>query len=186
MLNSSDPDRSCAIRPDGTLKDASEIDWHYDPDKEVSARADVAVAPLPTDSPPSIDPFFAGQAPVTIKVAGAHRSIHVTHPSARAIDPNNTMTAAGALLGMQSSTAPAKHKAAGPAPACHVARKVISEPSADDEISDEIHIASTVEPAMCPVALGRYINLFHADGGLTSGEWSSLYFWPMQVIKCPI
>jgi len=59
-----------------------EINWIYDPDGETPAPADSTVVALPTNSSSKIHPFFAGQAPPAIKLAGVHRSIHTTHPSA--------------------------------------------------------------------------------------------------------
>jgi hypothetical protein len=108
MSNSSSPDHSCAVHSDGTLKDALEIDWDYNPDEKIPVPADFAVAASPTgtNSPPKIHLFSAGQAPAAIKVVGAHCSIGTCHLSAHAVDLNNTMSATGALLGMQSSTAP--------------------------------------------------------------------------------
>lgn len=53
---STPPDIGCAVRPDGTLKDASEIEWHFDKDDETPLTA-------PTPSAPTlheIHPFFSG------------------------------------------------------------------------------------------------------------------------------
>jgi len=161
-MSNSGHDHGCAVHPDDTLKDASEIDWDYDPD-ETHAPADSTAAALPTNSPSRIHPFFAGRPPPTIKLAGARRSVRTTRPSARASDPNNMMSTVGSSSGMQSSTAAAKRKASGPAPSRRIVRKVIAEPSSDGESGDEIHAPSTAEAT----------NV-EESGGPDTGEYESL------------
>jgi hypothetical protein len=156
MSNSSDHDRGCAVRPDGTLKDASEIDWEFDPDgADLAAIPNSSTMAAPSSGAPlKIHPFFAGQAPPTINLAGSRRSARSTRPSARAIDPDNAMNA------------PAKRKASGPAPKRCVSRKIIAErpePQSDGESYDENYS----EPA-------RDATDVEESDGLEAGEYDSL------------
>jgi hypothetical protein len=81
------PDLGCAVRADGSLKDASEIVWHQDKDDD---------APLPGSclaasgaSSQVLHPFFSGIAsPV------ARRSGRTSRPSNRVVDPDNAMNSA--------------------------------------------------------------------------------------------
>ena len=131
-MSNSGHDHGCAVHPDGMLKDALEIVWDYNPDGEMPAPASAESNVVDLhNSPSKIHPFFAGQVPPAIKLAGACCSIHTTHPSACVIDPTNLMNTAGPSLGMPSSTTPVKCKASGPVPSRHVIRKVIAEPSSD-------------------------------------------------------
>jgi hypothetical protein len=130
MLNSG----GCAVHPDGTLKDVSEIDWDYNPDGEMpaSASANSNVVALP-DSPPKIHSFFARQAPPATKLAGACHFIHTTHLSTCVINPNNLMNTIGPSSHMPSSTSPAKCKASGLVSSYHTIHKVIAKPSSDGD-----------------------------------------------------
>jgi hypothetical protein len=79
-------DPGCAVNPDGSLKDASEIDWVFDKDDE---------APL--------------------VAAGSRHSGHTIRPSSCIIDPNNAMglvgsAAAGKQKAFQKSTHNVKPK----------------------------------------------------------------------------
>ena len=60
MADSSD--LGCAVRSDGTLKDASEIEWHFDEDDDLPIAptgATSSATHIPTDVP--MHPFFSGQ-----------------------------------------------------------------------------------------------------------------------------
>lgn len=129
MPNSPDNDRGCAVRLDGNLKDASEIEWDYDPDGTVPIPADFTMATPFSTAPSKIHPFFTGQAPPAIKLAGARRSTRIIRPSARAVDPDNMMNA------------PSKRKASGPASKRRVTRKTVAESQtrSEGENDDEIH-----------------------------------------------
>ncbi|KAH9028309.1 hypothetical protein EDB84DRAFT_1563144 [Lactarius hengduanensis] len=76
-MSSTTSDLGQAVRPDGTLKDASEIVWTYDVDEST---------PFPLDNVTGTHPFFSGgRAPATM-VAGARRTARVPRPSQRARD----------------------------------------------------------------------------------------------------
>jgi hypothetical protein len=63
------PKLGCAIHPDGSLKNASEIDWHFDKDD----NAQFTVTEKSPKSGPSqtLHPFFLGQASPALLVAGS-------------------------------------------------------------------------------------------------------------------
>ncbi|KIL54818.1 hypothetical protein M378DRAFT_59353, partial [Amanita muscaria Koide BX008] len=83
----------CATRSDGTLKDASEIEWHFDKDDETPMLTDT-LAVTSSDSPtttPVIHPLFSGCVAPAAFVAGSRRSTRTSCPSARVADPENAM-----------------------------------------------------------------------------------------------
>jgi hypothetical protein len=108
-------EHGCTIHPDGTLKDASEINWDYDPDEVVPKITDTTMAASSSSAPAEIHPFFSG----------AHQSTRAIHPSACTIDPDNVMNAS------------AKRKASSPAPNHCLARKIIAKPQSNGGNSNE-------------------------------------------------
>ena len=88
---SSDP--GCALRPDGTLKDASEIDWSFDRDDDdtPSLSSTSAVASTSGPSGPEVHPFFSGTLRPATFAAASRRSGRATRPSNRIADPDNVM-----------------------------------------------------------------------------------------------
>ncbi|KAJ6485598.1 hypothetical protein C8R45DRAFT_277076 [Mycena sanguinolenta] len=66
----------CAQKADGTLRDASEINWFNDRDDEQPTSG-------PAVSSSQLHPFFTGTAKPVGKIAGARRSARTTRPSAR-------------------------------------------------------------------------------------------------------
>jgi hypothetical protein len=122
-MSNSNPDHGCAVRPDGTLKDASEIDWDYDPDEAVAEHIDSTTAASFSSAPLNIHPFFTG----------ARRSTHAACPSAHTIDPDNMMNA------------PAKCKASSPTQKCCLSRKIIVESQSDGEINNENYAESILD-----------------------------------------
>jgi hypothetical protein len=52
-------DLGCAVRSDSSLKDASEIEWHYDEDDE-SPMASVSSTLSTSSLPAKVHPFFTG------------------------------------------------------------------------------------------------------------------------------
>ncbi|KAH9171696.1 hypothetical protein EDB89DRAFT_1906827 [Lactarius sanguifluus] len=76
-MSSTTSDLGQAVRPDGTLKDASEIVWSYDVDEST---------PFPLDNVPDTHPFFSGGCAPATMVAGARRTARVPRPSQRACD----------------------------------------------------------------------------------------------------
>jgi hypothetical protein len=120
MSDSSAP--GCAIRSDGTLKEADEIIWHFDKDDETPMTVS---NPLPTQS---MHPFFTGHAVPAAIVAGSRRSNRSTRPSARVTDPNNVMNKSSpSTKAESSSSASKKRKASHPKPSRHVVQKVITD-----------------------------------------------------------
>ncbi|KAH9013537.1 hypothetical protein EDB85DRAFT_2158120 [Lactarius pseudohatsudake] len=82
-MSSTTSDLGQAVRPDGTLKDASEIVWSYDVDEST---------PFPLDNVTGTHPFFSGgRAPATM-VAGARRTARVPRTSQRARDAAEATT----------------------------------------------------------------------------------------------
>jgi len=78
----------CAVRADGTLKEALEIKWFNDVDDD-KPISELAANPIPSSLSTTLHPIFTGShAPATF-VAGTHCSAHVPHPSTRVLDPNN-------------------------------------------------------------------------------------------------
>jgi hypothetical protein len=81
------PSDACALHSNGTLKDASEIIWHFDVDDEapmsksmVSTTSSSTAVTTPAST--TIHPFFA------------RRSGRTTRPSNHILDPDNTMNLA--------------------------------------------------------------------------------------------
>jgi hypothetical protein len=105
-----DDNVGCAVRPDGTLKDAAEIEWHFDKDDEIPLTAAEKLpgsSPAASSSSPSpsqtVHPFFSGHAPPAISVRRSGRAIR---PSNRVVDPDNAMNFA-----TQSKVVTGKRKA---------------------------------------------------------------------------
>src|SRR6266851_9388281 len=96
---------SCAVGPDGTLLDASQIVWFNDPDDDEPMVPATSSAPLVAQLQVSVATLnsFVTKIPPAI-----HRSACAPCPSTRAIDPDNIM----ALKRKPSNTAAAK-------PSCH-------------------------------------------------------------------
>jgi hypothetical protein len=82
----------CALGPDGKLLDASEIVWVNDPDDPMPIapiqQAGVDTTALPPKSSVT-HPFFRGDPPPVVMIAGSRRSARVPQPSKRALDPDN-------------------------------------------------------------------------------------------------
>ncbi|KAF7354490.1 HAT dimerization [Mycena venus] len=98
----------CAQKQDGSLRDASEIQFYNDVDDEhpISGPS----APDTAASTRQLAPIFTRGKPVGI-VAGSHRpsprrSSRPSKPSARAIDPNNAEVPTGSTKRKASANAP--------------------------------------------------------------------------------
>ena len=141
------PDRGCALRPDGTLKDASEIDWQFDVDDDITpslsgpSSIGPSSGPSSGDSGPSkIHPFFSSAVvsstlrPATF-AAGSRRSGRATRPSNRILDPDNAMGVAAGKRPAQKSTATR-----------NVKRKIIQDDQ-DSEEEDASFNAPPTEPS---------------------------------------
>lgn len=130
MSDESDP--GCAVRADGTLKDASEIEWHFDPDDDtpIALSTPPQPPPPPTQSVRDVHPFFTGHMAAATPAAGARRSNRPVRPSARITDPNNAMIKASTSSALAqpstlaSSSIGEKRKASTSEPTRRVVQKV--------------------------------------------------------------
>jgi hypothetical protein len=128
-----DPSNSgCAVHLDGTLKDASEIEWHYDKDDD-----------LPI-TPAKLHPFFTSKPAPAVMVAGSCHSAHTLRPSAHVVDPDNAMNK-GFSLTLASLTA-VKWKALASVLLCCVSQKIHVD-STDDCASQTDNDESSSHPA---------------------------------------
>ncbi|KAH9162941.1 hypothetical protein EDB89DRAFT_1912989 [Lactarius sanguifluus] len=126
--SSTTPNLGDALRPDGTLKEASEIIWSYDADKSI---------PFPSDN---VSGQVSGSRVPAMMVAGVRRTGHVPRPSQHARE------AAEATSSSSTSTHPGtKRKVAiDPKPDCHVTCKVAID--VDDDTADPNDDGATTEP----------------------------------------
>jgi hypothetical protein len=116
-MSSFAPDVGDAVRPDGTLKDASEINWSYDADESIPFPSDNASGPS------------SGHAPATV-VASVRRTTRISRPSRRVLDALEAEAAESA------SRAPAqnarKRKAISPLPDQRAHKNVVNVISDND------------------------------------------------------
>jgi len=86
----------CAVRADGTLKEALEINWfnNVNDDKLIS---ELAANPIPSSLSTTLHPIFTGSHAPTTFVAGTFHSARVSRLSTRVLDPNN-------IKGLSSTT----------------------------------------------------------------------------------
>jgi hypothetical protein len=123
-MSNSNSDCGCTVRPDGTLKDASEIDWDYDPEEAAAAHINsTTVAASSSSAPLTIHPFFTG----------ARCSTHAARPSACTMDPDNVMNAL------------AKCKASSPTQYRRLSHKIVVESQSDGEINNEDYAESILD-----------------------------------------
>jgi len=131
MTDSSD--LGCAVRLDGSLKDASEIEWHNDPDNELP------ITPVSSTSstPATIHPFFTGHPAPAVMAAGSRRSGRAVRPSARIVDPDNAMNKpAGSSSAPKSSVASYKRNAPPSPPSRRITRKIDTDSSDEYDAND--------------------------------------------------
>ena len=98
-----DLDLGCAVNLDGSLKDASEIEWHFNKDSDdeiplaVSSASPSSPASAVSESELSqtLHPFFLGyaQAPAIFVVGSRHSGCAIC-PTNCVIDPDNVMNSA--------------------------------------------------------------------------------------------
>ena len=131
---SPDSDLGCAVNLNGSLKNALEIEWHFDKDSDnkiplaasSAGPSGPASAVSKSETTQTLHPFFLGhvQAPA-IFIAGSHCSGHAICPSNCVVDPDNAMNSApgpskskviNLTIGKQK--APITQK-----PSCHVVQK---------------------------------------------------------------
>lgn len=115
MSPSSTTDPGHAVRPDGTLKEASEIVWTYDADEDI---------PFPSGSTSGELHSSGGPAPATV-LGGTRRTTRVPRPSKRALEA------------AEASTSGTKRKASTNHDTDRrVARKIIDLDDDDDNDAD--------------------------------------------------
>jgi len=116
------PNLGCAQHADGSLRDASEIEWTFDKDESI-------LFPSVNEHEGSslIHPFFTGAIPPAMMVGGARRSTQTHHPLQCAQDTAQSFSSDIQARIMSS----VKHKADTTAPHWYVAHKTIA--SSDDE-----------------------------------------------------
>lgn len=138
-------DLGCAVRSDGTLKDASKIEWHHDPDDELPMQPTAPAAS--TSSTPtlsvSIHLFFTGHpAPPSSRCSAC-----TVRPSARVLDPNNAMNRPAAS-GSASKPPVANYKRkASPSPPSRRAVPKLDTISSDElEYKDNTSVARLSSP----------------------------------------
>lgn len=124
------PTLGCAVRRDGTLKDPSEIIWHFDKDDDNPMTAPGSGADsLTSDSSPQIHPFFSGCVKPATFVAGSRRSGRATRPSNRLADPDNVAGSSSA----RNSKVIGKRKALNCDPSTRLVIQKIHTSASDDK-----------------------------------------------------
>lgn len=132
MVNSNSSYLGNAVHSDGTLKDASEIDWLFNrSDNEALLSGLSVVAEVSGSDGPELHPFFSETLQLATFSAGQCRSGHATHPSNCIINPNNAMGV--------SAVATGKRKATSTRSTCNVKPKpkIVSIPSEDEEDKED-------------------------------------------------
>ena len=129
-MSSSLSDHGHALRPDGSLKDASEILWSYDEDESL---------PFPLDGAPT--PSSSGSHAPATTVAGIRRTTRVIRPSQRALDAAETSSSIPASAGVKR-----KARADNSEPDSRASRKVIGGFDDSDGSEDAPPTEVTTEP----------------------------------------
>ncbi len=134
-----------AVRPDGGLKDASEMEWTYDKDESVPFPSNSLAIPATDDpavSPPlksvRIHSFFTHAKPPATLIAGSRRSTRTSRPSQRVRDANEVSSLATGSTTAKPSTG-TKRKAAvnlSPGPTRRVVNKAVVDSDDDDDGND--------------------------------------------------
>jgi len=130
----------CAVAPDGSLLDASEIEFFNDVDDDVPISHPAPQCRLAAAASTSsiastvntLDSFFSSRSPAA-KVAGVCRTACASSPSAWIIDPDNALTA----------KAGQKCKANGPGTGHRVAWKHCVNWDTDNGEPDEVEAKAT-------------------------------------------
>jgi hypothetical protein len=123
-----------AVRPDGTLKDASEILWQYNEDESL---------PSPSDSASMLPPSSGSHSPATI-VADVCRSSCVFCPSQQALEAAETSSSAPASTG----TCLGKRKAQADdiKPEHRATKVIVALDDSDDDSKDAPPTEPNTEP----------------------------------------
>jgi hypothetical protein len=145
-----------AVRADGGLKDASEMEWTYDKEESVPFPSDSLTIPAtddPAASPPSksvrIHSFFTHAKPPATLVAGSRHSARTSRPSQRVRDANEVPSLATGSTTAKPSTG-TKRKAAvnlSPGPTRRVVNKAVVELDDDNDGNDTEPDGYKTEPA---------------------------------------
>jgi hypothetical protein len=124
----------CAVAPDGSLKDAADIQWYNDPDDSApipsASRLSTASA---SSSAQSLAKFLSSHPPAK-KVSGERHSSRVRKPSKRTTDPDNAETAGDTFGNAQSGQ---KRKASTANVSRRVSRKVVESDANSNSASDD-------------------------------------------------
>jgi hypothetical protein len=143
-MSSFAPDVGDAVRPDGTLKDASEINWSYNADESIPFPSDNASGPS------------SGHTLATV-VASVRRTTRISHPSQHILDALEAEAAESA------SRAPAqnacKRKAISPLPDRHAHKNVINVISNNNNNSNNNSDGGTPSPPPTELASDNYESL---------------------------
>ncbi|KAJ7230614.1 hypothetical protein GGX14DRAFT_554098 [Mycena pura] len=127
----------CAQNADGTLKDASEIEWQDNPDNDQPTSTPAS------SSKPALAPIFDRAKPLG-KIAGSRRppsprrSARATRPSARITDPDNAVGTTATAV---------KRKSAGVAPSARKVLRLETVSGTSTDSDNETEPASEAEGA---------------------------------------
>ena len=137
-------DLGCAVHPDSTLKDASEIDWHHDKDNKipmVAVSSSKSLNTVQVASLKGIHSFFEQKTAAAVVIAGSHCSGRTMRPSTCLTDLDNAMngphSSSNSVSTQTQNGMTQKCKAASPASSRHVICRVVnSEDEGEAAITD--------------------------------------------------
>ena len=193
-------DLGCAVRPDGTLKDASEIEWHHDKDDEIpmagaSSSTSFNTVQVAAPSSKGIHSFFEQKTAAAVVVAGSRRSGRTMRPSTRLTDPDNAMngprSSSNSVTTRTQNGMTQKRKAASPASSRRVIRRVVNSedegeaPITDGEGGDTEALESDAEATAVEFeALQAMADVDHAVSVSAQDYWYTLMSLPpLQAIR---
>jgi hypothetical protein len=123
----------CAVHPDSTLKDASEIEWHN------NKGHDSLIAPAMPH------PFFTHPA---LTLAASHHSACTIRPSTHVLDPDNVMNNGSLSMSGSAATTVKRKVVPQSVPLCRVSQKVLVDSQTDANESEAPAFAPrTVDPS---------------------------------------
>ena len=139
-------DLGCAVHPDSTLKDASEIEWHHDKDDKIpmagaSLSTSFNTAQVAAPSSKGIHSFFEQKTAAAVIVAGSRHSGQTMCPSTCLTDPDNAMngprSSSNSVTTWTQNSMTQKCKAASPTLSHRVIHRVVnSEDEGEAPITD--------------------------------------------------
>ena len=124
----------CAVAPDGSLKDAADIQWYNDPDDSAPIPSASRLSTASTSSSAQSLAKFLSLHPPAKKVSGERHSSWVCKPSKRTTDPNNVETTGNTFENAQSGQ---KHKASTANVSHRVSCKVVKSDTDSNSASDD-------------------------------------------------